>query len=432
MNIVKIDINNITPYKNNAKIHTLEQIEQIKKSIEEFGMNDPIAVWGEDNIIVEGHGRLEALKQLGYTEVDCIRLDHLTDEERKAYTLAHNKLTMNTDFDFDILNSELEDIADIDMSDFGFNLDFNINLIKKENEPNKGILQEKFLAPPFSILNASKGYWSERKKKWIQLGIKSGNGRKTEVHTTAFTEGYKGFENQEETTSIFDPVLCEIIYKWFNIEKGKIIDPFAGGSVRGIVAEKLGYKYTGIDLREEQVNANIKNANELNLKPIWICDDSINIDKYIDNESQDLFFTCPPYFDLEKYSDLKNDLSNMKYDEFIKTYEEIIKKGIKKVKENRFLAIVVGDIRDEEGFYRNFIGDTKKIFIESGVKLYNEIIYIQPIGSAVLRADKQFSAYRKNVKIHENVLIFYKGSIKEIKKNYKDIEIKEIEGHEEI
>lgn len=124
MNITKIDINKITPYKNNAKIHTREQIEQIKKSIEEFGMNDPIAVWGKDNLIVEGHGRLEALKQLGYNQVDCIRLDHLTDEERKAYTLAHNKLTMNTDFDFDILNSELEDIEDIDMSDFGFDLDF--------------------------------------------------------------------------------------------------------------------------------------------------------------------------------------------------------------------------------------------------------------------------------------------------------------------
>lgn len=120
MEIIKIKLKNLKPYEKNAKIHTQEQIEQIKKSIEQFGMNDPIAVWGEENLIVEGHGRLEALKELGYDEVECIRLDHLTDEERKAYTLAHNKLTMNTDFDYGILDEELNDILDIDMEDFGF------------------------------------------------------------------------------------------------------------------------------------------------------------------------------------------------------------------------------------------------------------------------------------------------------------------------
>ena len=122
MEIIKIKLNNLKPYEKNAKIHTQEQIEQIKKSIEQFGMNDPIAVWGEENLIVEGHGRLEALKELGYSEVECIRLDHLTDEERKAYTLAHNKLTMNTDFDFNILDSELASITNINMEDFDFEI----------------------------------------------------------------------------------------------------------------------------------------------------------------------------------------------------------------------------------------------------------------------------------------------------------------------
>lgn len=126
MKIEKISIKDLKPYENNAKIHTPEQIEQIKNSIEQFGMNDPIAVWGKDNLIVEGHGRLEALKQLGFNEVECIRLDHLTDEERKAYTLAHNKLTMNTDFDIDILVNELSSINDIDMSDFGFEVKADI------------------------------------------------------------------------------------------------------------------------------------------------------------------------------------------------------------------------------------------------------------------------------------------------------------------
>ena len=111
-------IENLKPYENNAKIHTVEQIEQIKASITEFGMNDPIAIW-KDNIIIEGHGRLIACKELGFKELPVIRLDNLTDDERKAYTLVHNKLTMNTDFDIDLLNEELEAI-EIDMTEFGF------------------------------------------------------------------------------------------------------------------------------------------------------------------------------------------------------------------------------------------------------------------------------------------------------------------------
>ena len=124
MQIEYVDINSIKPYKKNAKLHPKEQIEQIKKSIEEFGNNDPIAIWKDE--IVEGHGRLIALKELGYKEIPIIRLDHLTDEERKAYTLVHNKLTMNSDFDLDILQEELDNFDTIDMSDFGFDIDLDI------------------------------------------------------------------------------------------------------------------------------------------------------------------------------------------------------------------------------------------------------------------------------------------------------------------
>lgn len=121
-----VDINTLKEYEKNAKLHPQEQIEQIKKSIQSFNMIDPIGVW-KDNTIIEGNGRYKACKQLGIKEVPIIRLNHLTDEERKAYTLAHNKLTMNSDFDFNILDAELSDI-DIDMTDFGFEkLDINID-----------------------------------------------------------------------------------------------------------------------------------------------------------------------------------------------------------------------------------------------------------------------------------------------------------------
>ena len=125
MQIEKVKIEDLKAYENNAKIHTPEQVEQIKASILEFGFNDPIAI-DEDNTIIEGHGRLMALQSLGYTEVDCIRLSHLTEEQKRAYILVHNKLTMNTDFDFNILDSELAKIEDIDMAQFDFEeMDFD-------------------------------------------------------------------------------------------------------------------------------------------------------------------------------------------------------------------------------------------------------------------------------------------------------------------
>lgn len=132
LKIEYVDINSIKPYKNNAKQHPQEQIEQIKNSIVKFGMDDPIGIWQDE--IVEGHGRLIACKELGYNKVPIIRLDHLTDTQRKAYTLAHNKLTMNSDFDIDILESELEDLSkELDMSEFGFDIKALEGVLDTEN-----------------------------------------------------------------------------------------------------------------------------------------------------------------------------------------------------------------------------------------------------------------------------------------------------------
>ena len=151
MEIVKLKINKLKQYKKNAKLHPQEQIEQIKESILEFGFNDPIAIWGDKNIIVEGHGRYLALKELGYEEVDCIRLDHMTDDERKAYTLVHNKLTMNTDFDYGLLNEEIGDIYEfIDMEKYGFEL-YDYDPVE-EHEKNKEKTHERVA----NILNLEK------------------------------------------------------------------------------------------------------------------------------------------------------------------------------------------------------------------------------------------------------------------------------------
>ena len=126
----------LKPYVNNAKLHPAEQIEQIKNSIREFGFNDPIAIW-HDNEIIEGHGRLLAVMEMPEIEkVPVIRLDELTDEQRRAYTLVHNKLTMNTDFDSNLLELELSDINNINMDLYGFEL-INVDDIFEEKYTGK-------------------------------------------------------------------------------------------------------------------------------------------------------------------------------------------------------------------------------------------------------------------------------------------------------
>lgn len=126
-NVLKIEyvpIDSISPYPNNAKLHPAEQIEQIKNSIEKFGFKDPIAIW-KDNVIIEGHGRLIAALELGIKEVPIIRLDDLSDQDRRAYMLVHNQLTMNTGFDFELLDMELDDI-EMNMEQFGFDIEADV------------------------------------------------------------------------------------------------------------------------------------------------------------------------------------------------------------------------------------------------------------------------------------------------------------------
>lgn len=421
LKIEYIPIEDIKPYENNAKLHPKEQIQQIKNSIIEFGFKDPIAIWNDT--IVEGHGRLLAAQELGYKELPVIRLDDLTDEQRKAYTLTHNKLTLNSGFDVDILACELDDIIDIDMSDFGFDLDEKTPY--NDNDVEHISLNDRFVVPPFSVLDTRQGYWQDRKKQWLSQGIESNLGRSQNLTSANDKSDYMktGCKGVAVQTSVFDPVLCEIMYKWFNVNNGAVYDCFAGGSVRGIIAEKLGYKYKGIDLRQEQIDENNRQAAAIGVTPEWYCDDSLNADKYIDDNSVDMIFTCPPYADLEVYSDDKRDISNMSYDDFCRVYSQILSIACRKLKNDRFAVVVVGDVRDKKGAYRQLVDYTRKILTDNGLVLYNDFVLVEQIGTGAIRAPKQFNVQRKAVKTHQNVLVFYKGNIKEIKTNYETLNI---------
>lgn len=212
-------------------------------------------------------------------------------------------------------------------------------------------------------------------------------------------------------TSIFDPVLCELIYRWFCPPGGLVIDPFAGGSVRGIVASKLGRRYVGLDLRPEQIAANEKQAARIcdDVPPRWIVGDSRDLAQHAAGLEADLIFSCPPYGDLERYSDDPADLSTLDYPAFLAAYRTIVAAAVAQLRPDRFACFVVGDIRDRQGFYRGFVRDTEQAFADAGAGLYNEAILVTAVGSLPIRAGKQFEASRKLGKTHQNVLVFCNG-----------------------
>lgn len=212
-------------------------------------------------------------------------------------------------------------------------------------------------------------------------------------------------------TSIFDPVLCELAYRWFSPPGGVVLDPFAGGSVRGIVASKLGRRYVGVDLRQEQIWANGEQAAIIceDPAPTWYCGDSRDIGTIAAGVEADFVFSCPPYADLEVYSENPADLSTLAYADFREAYFQIIAETCKLLRPDRFACFVVGEVRGKDGAYYGFVPDTIEAFCRAGLKYYDEVILVTAAGSRPIRAKKPFVFSRKIGKTHQNVLVFCKG-----------------------
>jgi hypothetical protein len=770
-------IDDLTPDPRNARTHSGDQVGQIVASIRRFGWTNPILA---DDLIRAGHGRLAAARAI-YADggqihlapgperggaalppgtVPVIDCTGWTPEERKAYALADNQLALQAGWDTEILMAQLDELqaAEFDIAEIGFDdaaiealsaTEIDIDPAPSGKKAGGGSLATEFLIPPFTVLNAREGWWMDRKRTWLALGIKSEVGRGENLlrmsdtmlepdpekraamqaaredakgkartfgqdlmrgeGTNVVTGKKKGlggvtmdalsshpryyeqktaaearvgrkltpeeFERDHwvlpdselsSGTSIFDPVLCELAYRWFSPVGGRVLDPFAGGSVRGIVAAALGRHYTGIDLRPEQIEANREQwpavaaqigspspgraaqgeevpalrvdeiegirvvrdddvlggtkrraldrlvasipadelvyatpaygfaqialagacraagkkatifvaarserhprtaaaaalgaevievkAGRLNViqsrarkhceatgayqvpfgmddeifvdamagviadlpgpaptevwcvagsgvltralqrafpdashhavqigrdpdvgsaklwkapeafeddatdpppfpscsnydakawrfirehaapgalfwnlgadpvpeaagvapvEPDWHVGDSnvVLADDAI-GTGFDMVFSCPPYGDLEVYSDDPADISTLDMAEFDSVYGEIIAKAVARLADNRFACFVVGDYRNKRGIYANFVSKTIAAFEAAGAALYNEAILITSVGSLPIRTAKQFRSTRKLGKTHQNVLVFVKG-----------------------
>ena len=293
------------------------------------------------------------------------------------------------------------------------------------------LLSDRYIVPPFSILNTITQNWQRRKDLWERMGIESAQGRDVKRNNAnpVNTFSARGEQAKEaERTSTFDPLLCEIMYKWFSNEEDFILDPFAGGSVRGIVAASLTRNYLGIDLSKDQIAENYEQLLDVEERYIlsghaqWVCEDSF---PYLKDAAYrmvaDMIFTCPPYYNLEKYSKDERDLSNQpSYKEFLDKYAQILRYASIILAEDRFAVIVVSEVRNPyTGEYYGLVPDTIRILKECGLKYYNEIILENNIGSLPIRAPKYFDQSRKIGRHHQNILVFYKGNPKNISNRYK-------------
>jgi hypothetical protein len=217
-------------------------------------------------------------------------------------------------------------------------------------------------------------------------------------------------------TSIFDPVLCELAYRWFTGPGMRVLDPFAGGSVRGIVASYLERHYFGIDLRGIQIEANKQQGEEIvrnrRFMPRWVSGDSREVLARAPAESVDFVWSCPPYADLEVYSDDPRDISGMEYYDFLAAHDEIVAKACAALKPDRFAAWVISDVRDKRGVYRGLPAAVVDSFRKAGLELYNEAIILDPVGSAAVRAGRIFLGGRKLTRMHQFLLVFVKGDWK--------------------
>jgi hypothetical protein len=453
----------------------------VATSIDTFGQRKPVVYQTRKvkrtmrKVVVAGNHTLLAARSLGWDMIAAIDADDLTPLQAQAYAAADNRTAERGTYDDVALAEFLTDIARQDEELFaatGYDGDDLDDLLAKIDAaagdggfdldplpppPDPVSLTDRFLVPPLSILDTRQGYWQERRRRWLALGIRSELGRGEDAAafnmkvdagnlyrtgdrdvsirrkdaekasnlnkvSTLDPDRYKilGGVQAATGTSIFDPVLCEVAYRWFTpYPDASILDPFAGGSVRGAVAAVCGHRYLGIDLNAEQIAANQAQAYVWSnypdaADPVWIHGDSRNLAALTaDEDPFDLVFTCPPYYDLEVYSENPDDLSTAdSYDAFLTGYREIIAAAADRLAENRFMVIVTSEVRNKKtrgGPYVGLVPDTIRAMTDAGLAFYNEAILVNQYASVVIRAARQFQTGRKLGRTHQNVLIAYKG-----------------------
>jgi DNA modification methylase len=385
----------------NWRIHPEQQQRALTGTLEDIGLIQQVIVNQRTGRLIDGHLRVTLALRSGQPTLPVLYVDLSESEERLALasldtitglaatdSAALQRLIGGITTD----NQAVQELLDYMSAQFE-----QAGRGEEEQQAQaRASLAEQFLVPPFSVLDARQGYWRDRKTAWRHLGISAEEGRDAPC-----LPAIGGMAD----TSLFDPVLAELVVSWFSPPGGDVLDPFAGESTKGIVTSYLGRNYTGIELRPEQIAANQKQARMIGVKPNWQQGDSANLDRIVNGEF-DLVFTSPPYYNLEEYGGGGKDGSSLgSYDSFREWHRSIMHAAARKLRPGGFLVTKVGDIRDSAGAYRNFTGHTVQDLTDAGLHLWNEAILVTAIGTLPIRAGQPFRGSRKLGKGHQNVII---------------------------
>lgn len=368
---------------------------------------------------------------------------------------------------------------------------------------------------PSTVFDSTGGRWATRKKEWAAVGVTGSAGREGELTYQGQTNRYRDWyevknralgenpgltdEQIEEqyadqltpynkggSTSVFDPVLAEILTLWFTNPGDKILDPWAGGAVRGLVTTTLGRDYTGHELRQEQIDQNLvdyenytpltyattgaaidlqagdrpsmtlkdvtpeeahtyrrdewpeqTNPDGLNPaepegaahpdlpEPRWVVGDSRDTMQQHPDGSFDMALGCPPYYDLEEYSENEADLSNMDTADFEAAMADTLAIVDQKLRDDRFACFIVGSARDRHGDLR----DMKTLMINAapdGWKLANDAVLVTQVGSGRFRASRGFNGGRSLIRRHQDILVFVKGDRKRAVKRLHEVHVSQL------
>lgn len=448
-------LSELIPDQRNANLGTQFGAHLLEESLRKLGAGRSILI-DKNGQIIAGNKTAEMAGSIGIEDVIIVPSDgtklvvvqrtdlDINSKEGRELAIADNKVSeVNLKFDDEVLNALALDF-DIDLTDWGFKVESVAPL-----QQNEGGLADRFIVPPFSILDTRQGYWQERKTMWrTRIGdygesrnatlrqstsgddpsyYRQKSGWERHLGRTLTNEEFEAQYYERRTAmpkgvSLLDPVLSEVIVQWFGVSGGAAFDCFAGDTVFGFVAAAKGMTFTGIELRQEQADLNQSRVNAENLPARYLCDDGRNVGAHLADNSQDLLFSCPPYFDLEVYSDSPNDASNQNtYAEFYQIIDQALTQSVACLRNDRFAVVVVGDIREEKtsayyGFHLDIINTMRR----AGLHYYNECILIEQAGNAAIRAGGQMK-HRKVVKTHQQVLVFYKGNPRDIKNHFPEI-----------